>query len=582
MSGPNGSLRLIRGEADMLRIRAEEYAPITLNLGAATDSVDLGTIHLVPKVRIRGFVHTAEEVPLADASVRLFVDDVEVAEVKSAPDGSFAIPVDHSFRPEAFSNFVLTAFVAGFQPGSLAFRNPHGVQTLVLERAGSIEGTVLDTETSAGIPDAVVSYQLKLLPSRVGRIPIARTGPDGTFRATCTPDAQGWRFVASKEAFTTADPEPGTGGRLIFHLSPAASVRGVVTEPGGEPAVGARVLAIPEHPGVGRVRTVRSPHATSDDKGTFELTGVPRSGGIQFRALHKGMIGHLSVDSVPDEEVRITLRVPANQALIPIRVLNRERRVVSGAEVSYVYEIPKPPGLEEVSIGRTNADGKTEFTVPRTWSSPIWVAVRSSAGSAYSGPHDVADIFSKGLDIEIAPGSRVVAMVDPVAEAAPVHVVLWRHGANGAVMPWRNQTVQAPGQVGFAGVLRGEYTLFLRATDACPFLSRFSVGDDEEIVDLGRFQLALGRELAGTIHFDGEPEPNVVVRARLPPEWRIFLAKSLLQQITKQDGKFVFRDLPRTALTLNLIPMHRDAILRQREVAIDQDAIEIQLKSRKR
>jgi len=147
--------------------------------------------------------------------------------------------------------------------------------------AAALRGTVIDSESRAGIP--FVSVQLSL-----GDDILAETSTDGQGQFTFDdlPPKSGYRLNTKKNGYVDAFPpenlpknvavsdfkEPG----VTLTLTPACAISGRVLDSSGSPARGAKVMAIVRRAGpTGPRFTAEGASAEVDDRGVYRLFALP-------------------------------------------------------------------------------------------------------------------------------------------------------------------------------------------------------------------------------------------------------------------------------------------------------------------
>jgi protocatechuate 3,4-dioxygenase beta subunit len=144
------------------------------------------------------------------------------------------------------------------------------------------------------------------------QVAAAKSDADGKFELKGVPPGS-YRVTASSQGYAPralgyVGVQKDTLKRFTIHLTPAVSVGGTVTDPDGRPLAGVKVRADSVTSIDGRgYEPPRRVEATTDEKGKFNLTGLPK-GHAQLFAHAKNLshIDPLAVQTLPSE---VTLRM---------------------------------------------------------------------------------------------------------------------------------------------------------------------------------------------------------------------------------------------------------------------------------
>lgn len=262
----------------------------------------------------------------------------------NAPGGGFRSPVDPP---------CIDVYVAGADGKGIDFKQikvPAGI-TVTDERAtaagypadaGSVvRGDVYDMSTSKPIANAEVVVARHDNQGKTEQVAGKADGqghfelkniPPGSYRVSVSADGYAPRMLGYVQLGSNALKQYTT------HLVPPAKVRGTVIDTDGKPVAGVEVIAssIIAIDGRGYLLPDR-PEATTDDKGAFELAGLPQ-GFLQLHGHHKTyfMLDILKPYAAPADD--IVLRVTATGS-VKGRVLRPDGKPAADANVSV-----NPPG----------------------------------------------------------------------------------------------------------------------------------------------------------------------------------------------------------------------------------------------
>ncbi|MBA3394394.1 MAG: carboxypeptidase regulatory-like domain-containing protein [Deltaproteobacteria bacterium] len=248
---------------------------------------------LNPAGTISGVVRHADSTPAAGATVVAIAPAQPPQSVTADADGKFTIT---NLRPNEYEVVAdLRLLTSDPVKVALSLGETEQIEVVLIRGSTVIEGIVVDASSRAPVATA----EVRLRGTR--REPVM-TDQAGAFRFTdlvpglytVSVAAKGYA-IASEQ--TIVGPDHTKKLELAVHAG--GTIRGLVTGSTGSPVRGARILAT-----IGGERDARSTEIRSDDKGRFQLEGVP-SGRSRVAAYHEdhGLTPHADLE-VPSGQAR--------------------------------------------------------------------------------------------------------------------------------------------------------------------------------------------------------------------------------------------------------------------------------------
>ncbi len=489
----------------LFEVAAVGYAPVSvlgIEVPRGAAEVDLGTVVLAPGVAVGGRVVDTRGRPLAGAGI--FVVDHGTwrparsgePAAESGEDGRFVIAdrrggerLDVTARRDGFLDAELSGVDAP----------PPAPLLLTLETASWISGRVLDP---AG--EAVAGAYLRLMatgPSarRARRNGwTARSDAEGRFEITGLVPGTGLLSVFADGWQVAELPRveiPAGGLRdLEVRLERGADIVGIVLDPQGRPAAGARVHASRSSP-------IPSFYATSDGDGAFRLGGLG-AGPVTLVASHPDYRTASLQHEVAAGENRVELRLAAGSALSGV-VVDDLGRPVSGAMVELrgsSWQLPVASGPDGAFELPAMADGTYTLRVEHT-----------DFAAAHLEDVAVAGHPVRGLVVELSPGATILGRLLGVApeELSTVRIQATTEGPQGGSQ--RQGEVDYESRYRISHAMAGDWVVKARTRDGRKARGETAVrpGDREVVLDL---DLGQGHTLSGRVLQGGRPAGGVRIQ----------------------------------------------------------------------
>jgi hypothetical protein len=506
------------GDRVDLEARRQGFAPTLVPgvvIAPGPGPADLGTLKLLPGVRIEGRVTGAAGRPLAGAGVWLAEGDRQpghaLAETLRRQEpvattdeaGRFAI-ADVARGQRVNVLLAREGYVPFWVPGVEApTSRPLAV---MLEPASRLRGRV---EDAAGEPVPGASVRLRPAPPPPGTVGVevrrseniadVDAGSDGTF-AFDEVAAGAVTLEASAEGFVPPEPvelQVPSDGEVRLVLGRGAMVAGWVTNAAGEPVAGAQV----------RIGAIR---AESDAEGRYRLAGIP-PGSAALAVNHpaykpKGQLvdvqpGENRADVTLERGATVSGRVvdeagaPRPRAELTLR--NRGERGLLGYRAS------------------SGADGRFEILAVADGSFDLEAEASGFAPAVHPSVVEVAGRDVDGLEVVLRRGATLSGRIlglEPGQMAAMMAEVLVT--AERAGRPARSATVDYAGRYEIAALEAGDWHVRAslaggrREADAWVAVGP---GDREVERDL---KLGGGLALDGLVLIEGRPLPQARVSLR--------------------------------------------------------------------
>lgn len=501
------------GDRVDLEARRQGFAPTVVPgvvVAAGPGPADLGTLTLLPGVRIEGRVTGAAGRPLAGAGAwlteegRAQAGTLRKREPDARTDGAGRFAIADLARGRRVN--VLVAY-EGYVPSWVA-----GVEAptsrplaVVLERASRVRGRV---EDASGEPVPGASVRLRPAPPPPGTVGVevrrsentadVEAGPDGSFAfAEVAPGAV--TLEASAEGFVPPEPVelqvPADGQvqevRLV--LGRGAVVGGWITNAGGEPVAGAQV----------RIGEIRS---ESDAEGRYRLAGIP-PGSAALALSHPAYKPKGQLVDVQPGENRADVMLERG-ATVSGRVVDEAGAPRPGAEVRL-----RNRGERGLLGYRTSsgADGRFEVLAVADGSFDLEAEAGGFAPALHPNVVEVAGRDVGGLEVVLRRGATLSGRIlglDP-GQIAAVEVTAEREGRQA-----RPGTLDHKGRYEIAALEAGDWHLRARLAggrreaDAWVAIA----ADDREVErDL---KLGGGLALDGRVRLEDRPLPGSRVSLR--------------------------------------------------------------------
>lgn len=523
-SGPDGAATVLtddRGRFEVpalpadrvdLEARRQGFAP-TVVPGVAVapgpGPADLGTLTLLPGVRIEGRVADAAGRPLAGAGAWL-------TEGGRAQAGTLR-QREPDARTDEAGRFAVADLARGRRVNVLVAREGYvpswvaGVEAptarplaVVLEPASRLRGRV---EDASGEPVPGASVRLRPVPPPPGTVGLelrrsentadVQAGHDGTFTfAEVAPGAV--TLEASAEGFVPPDPvevrvpPDGEVQDVVLVLGRGAGVSGWITA-GGEPVASARVRIGPAQ-------------AESDAEGRYRLAGVPP--GLKALVLsHPAYKERTQYVDVQPGENRVDLTLEKG-ATVSGRVVDEVGAPRLGAELTLKNRSERGPRGYRASSG---PDGRFEILAVADGSFDLEAEAEGFAPAVHPAVVEVAGRDVGGLEVVLRRGATLSGRIlglEP-SQLAAVEVTAERAG-----WPSRSATVDHAGRYEIAALEAGDWHLRARLfggrREADAWVA-IAPGDREVERDL---KLGGGLALDGLVLIEDRPLPQTRVSLR--------------------------------------------------------------------
>jgi hypothetical protein len=480
--------------------------PVTARLTAKSDPV---VLHLRPAAKVSVTVVGLDGKPIEGATVELRgVDHQEAKTTKGIAAFADVVP----------GGYQVAAFATGMAKTLQWIQVGAGETTakLVLVKGAPVSGRVVD-DKGAGVAGARVTFHGASDWSQQAdeRYDAATSGADGAFKFAAMP-AGSFRFVAAHPAFapgtSTLVTLDGTNERtgLVITVDPGATVRGRVVDTAQQPVASARVRI-----GIASRRMIFEPprQAYSDDKGNFELKGLPRRE-LDAVAIHEtGSSQTKNVNATHGDVGDVVLVIDRTGTIAGI-VVDPQGNPVEGAQVSAGPNFKDQRSMGDFSNWRlrgfpqelSDAAGKFTLTglAPGSYSITAMRSHAASRGRRGTTEGVIAETGTKDLKIVLAPEGGVkgkVAMKDGTTPTAfTVSVGMTQQAFTGS------------GEFELDALAPQAYELAVRG----PTFQARSIDvtvEPGKVADLGTIVVEKGRTLAGIVVADGQPVAGATVFA---------------------------------------------------------------------
>ncbi len=555
LTGPNGVFDLTtrpRRDATRFSVNAAGYVTARVNseIPEAAGPAEV-TVALTPAASIAGLVTDAHDRPVAGANIWAETRDERLTSssgtprpqrATSAEDGSFRLPdlaYDNAYRltarAEGYSSTVVE--LPPIEAGAAAqpFR-------IMLTRGRQARGSVTDTE---GNPVAGAEVKLRwaldqerrFFRERLDATEPTATDEQGAFSFAAVAAGEYEVLVSHTEYVRSGAPRtevPAGEGDIdlgVFTLVAGARIKGLVTNPQGQPAAGAEIRArVPLSMDRDQERT-----ATSDTDGAFVLTGLPHEL-VDLTARADGYTP-LSLPGVRpglEEPILIELKTGAP---VTGRVLDTDGRPTAGVQVMLEHDFRTQMRNRAWSaqdfLKRTDGDGRFRFEhVDRG----IWsLEARLGLAKATLDGIELQPGTEREIGLQLRTQDRLgVIASTPLGE--PVSGAWIRVAEEGAIRSMGYGTTDASGQVQI-GVVPGDVEVSVEHDLYQDESTRMVLqpGNNELVVQLG----AGGAVRSG----DGTPLGLATVEAHaedslnVPATFRRYVSQPV-KTVSDQGGRF--------------------------------------------
>jgi uncharacterized GH25 family protein len=482
--------------------------PVTAKLTARTEPVIL---RLRPAAKVSVDIVGVNGKPIDQAMVELRGADVQRAQAEKG------VAV---FTPVVPGGYQIAAWADGMAR-SLQFlrvRTGENHAKLVLAVGAPVSGKVIDTK-GAPVAGARVSYEGASNWARSGdpRYDSVASAADGSFRFI-TIAAGSVRFVAAHPQFapgvSTLVTLDGTNERtgVTITVDPGATVRGRVVDIQTQPVAGARVrIGTPQRRGgPGNAEPPRE--AYTDDKGRFELHGLPKQE-LAAVALHEtGSSPTKSIDATRGDVSDVDLVLDRTGTIAGV-VVDPDGAALEGVQVtagpSFQSGAPDLSAFRLRGLPQELTDAGGHFTLTGLEPGKYMVsAMRSRAsGRGRRGADGTpADTGTTNLKIVLPPEGGVKGRVQFTDGTPPTAFTIQLGDTQ--------QAFVSGGDFEVDELAPQPYTLEVRG----PMFQVRSVDvlvQPAQVADVGTILVEKGRQLAGIVVANGQPVPGATVYAGL-------------------------------------------------------------------
>lgn len=480
--------------------------PVTARLTATSEPV---VLRLRPAARVTVRAATADGKPVDGTVVELRGTD-DQRESAKAGVATFATVVPGGYQVAAWAPGMAKVF-QWIQVGSGETK-----AELVLVPGAKVAGTVVD-ESGKGVPGARIVYSgaSDWMQQADERRDAVVSGTDGAFVFEAMP-AGSFRFIATHDALA-----PGTStlitldgkterADITIAMAQGATIRGTVIDASKQPIASARVRI-----GSAQRTMIAAPprQAFTDDKGMFELTGMPRRELVAVAIHETAASGSVPVDATRGDVSNVTLTLDVTGTIAGI-VVDPKGQPVEGVQVSAGPNFRDSRASVDMVNWRlrgfprelTDAGGTFTLTglAPGSYLVNAQPAHAASRGRQSFGEGTPAQTGTKDLRIVLEPEGAVTGKVAFADGKAP--------GAYTVSVGMQQQAFTTD-----------EFTLDSLAPMRKVELSVRGPGfqmrvleiaiDPGKTTDVGTITVEKGRGLAGLVLADGKPVPGANVYA---------------------------------------------------------------------
>jgi hypothetical protein len=499
------------------------------------------------------------------------------------------------FCTEGFLSKHAARFLCGVVLFLLIAQATMGAQTPAKPASGyRIAGTVVNAASGEPVRRATVAVLSNESRQTVESV---ETDGDGHFSLDGLAAAK-YPLTASKRGLLTAFYDEHDGGfntaivtgmdqptsGLVFRLTPAASLYGVVTGDGGDPVEGASVMLFrkPQHHNPGdRIRKVED--ATTDDTGAYEFDGLaPGEYLIAVKAepwfaLHSTPVGNRQPDTAVNAALDVAYPVTYFDSTIdqasatPISLVagNREEANLSLRAVPALRLMVEAP-MNKYGASVSPSLQQTIFdTALNNISTGIPVTQNNTNGFELTGIAPGHYELTQGDPPRVAEIDPTTSQeIDPSLSASAVSLTGVLRTADGSALP-ENMAVRltfldetqnhAPlqtnangGKFNLAAVPPGKWELWAFTNSKYPIITSLTVGTrtlpgnqitvgDKPLTVTATVSLSETRVEGFARNQEGKGQSGVML-VLIPQEMRAFLSLARRDQ-SDSDGSFSLRDV---------------------------------------
>ncbi|MCP3956259.1 MAG: carboxypeptidase regulatory-like domain-containing protein [bacterium] len=548
-----------------------------VEITASAEPIDLGTVVLVPGIRLFGFVIDGEDEPVPGAELALRSADGEpivvqragspwFASATSRPDGSFEI----EGLPRA-SRLTVLVTADGLLPREEAVTmGEQDLQLTVVLSAGALVAGVVVDPSGRPAPDAEVALEA------VGSLPTAtsrRLTSDERGRFEAAGLQPGEYLISARAADARSDPirrgVPAEGlADLYLELRWKSSLRVSVLDPAGGPVPSATLRGMLDPATTTNPVPWRSAATGSTDEAGAAVLRPLDTGTYRVSAFHpdfETVSATVEIAEVSEGELELRFEQPRDDTRYRIsgRVVDSVGAPVGGARLY----------LASAHIGSSatsDADGRFEILAP---AGEVRLRCVHERFASYLG-----ELFTLGeggvsdLVVELSAGATVVGRVSGLEPEELARLVIVARGPllsddRSALFGRLYGSINYAGELRIPGLSVGDWLVraeLLNPTRSAVERIEVDRGDGEVRVDL---QFEDGYRVTGSVLRGGQPVAAQTVRLSCFGEFRG-------ETFTDAEGRFVIEHVPSARCTARSIDSESGRATDQRiEVLGDTDIV---------
>ena len=489
------------------RAKAGIAGPVTARLTAKSPPVEM---HLRPAAKVTVAVATSDGKPVDGATVELRGENTQREATKNG-SAVFATVVPGGYQVAAWSDHTArTLQWATVGAGETQVK-------LVLVPGAAVSGKVVDGH-GAPVAGARVTFHGASDWSQQAdpRRDAVVSGPDGAFKFPAVA-AGSFRFVAAHDSYApgtspliTLDGKNERGG-ITIEVAGGATVRGRVVDAQKQPVSGARVrIGVSSRRGM-----IFAPprQAYSDDRGAFEIRGLPRRE-LAAVALHEtGASLTKELDATSGDVSNLELMIDVTGTISGV-VVDPQGNPVDGAQVSAGPNFREMRASGDFQSWRlrgfpedlTDAGGHFTLTglAPGSYQVTAMRSHAASRGRRGATEGVVAETGTKDLKIVLQPEGGVKGRVAFTDGTKPVAFTIQ--------IGMTQQAFTGDAAFELDALAPQKYELSVRG----PSFQTRAVDvlvEPAKTVDVGTILVEQGRQLGGTVVADGQPVAGATVYA---------------------------------------------------------------------